>query len=234
MSGAETWITWRSGYPLINWSQGVKMSQIFWFEDLVALSEWAGPRIPKEVEPFNLPYPETRIEGKIKGGRVPVSAFIEAKQMSPSSMEILTTLEGLAGVGKGVIELRDGVAVGTSSDQRVKMGYILIWALTQLLSCSNVVSEKITRSKEPNTRWGDPLKGTDIYHTLTVDVTTTEDSPEGSLKTGSPRRQHWRRGHIRRLRDGRKVWVQPHLAGDPDRGFVDKDYRVKNHPSIGA
>lgn len=41
---------------------------------------------------------------------------------------------------------------------------------------------------------------------------------------------HWRRGHWRVLNRGsefeRKTWVRRCLAGDPDRGFIDKDYRL--------
>lgn len=41
-------------------------------------------------------------------------------------------------------------------------------------------------------------------------------------------RLHERRGHWRTIANGRKVWVRDCLVGDPDRGVVEKDYRVGN------
>ena len=39
-------------------------------------------------------------------------------------------------------------------------------------------------------------------------------------------RQHIRRGHIRRISDNRTVWVNQCLVGNPNKGFIVKDYRV--------
>lgn len=39
-------------------------------------------------------------------------------------------------------------------------------------------------------------------------------------------RLHWRRGHDRRLGEGRKTFVHAHLVGCADNGFVHKDYAV--------
>lgn len=46
-------------------------------------------------------------------------------------------------------------------------------------------------------------------------------------------RLHWRRGHIRHLRSGRKVPVRPTLVGLAERGFIDKDYAVSRHKAEG-
>ena len=47
--------------------------------------------------------------------------------------------------------------------------------------------------------------------------------------TSSSKRQHHRRGHIRRLSNGNQVWVRPCLVGDPSLGFVSKDYVLRGN-----
>jgi len=48
------------------------------------------------------------------------------------------------------------------------------------------------------------------------------------------RRQHLRRGHFRtfeadryKAAKGKRIWVQSHLVGDPDKGIIVKDYKVE-------
>lgn len=57
--------------------------------------------------------------------------------------------------------------------------------------------------------------------------------PEGTHE--SPR-LHWRRGHWRVLDRGtpeeRKTWVKRTLVGDPEKGFIHKDYRVVFDPPM--
>ena len=51
--------------------------------------------------------------------------------------------------------------------------------------------------------------------------------PHGSH---APPRQHWRRGHWRSYRSGRRSWVAPMLVGDEENGKVVKDYAIGNYP----
>jgi hypothetical protein len=51
--------------------------------------------------------------------------------------------------------------------------------------------------------------------------------PHGSH--ASPR-QHWRRGHWRSYRSGKRSWVAPMLVGDEENGKVVKDYAIGNYP----
>lgn len=39
-------------------------------------------------------------------------------------------------------------------------------------------------------------------------------------------RVHLRRGHLRRL-SGKVVWVQPAVVGNPEKGIIQKDYRIE-------
>jgi hypothetical protein len=51
--------------------------------------------------------------------------------------------------------------------------------------------------------------------------------PHGSH--ASPR-QHWRRGHWRSYRSGKRSWVAPMLVGDEENGKVVKDYAIGIYP----
>ena len=66
----------------------------------------------------------------------------------------------------------------------------------------------------------------------TYDWTTVEIEPAAPKKdhhggTHASPRQHDRRGHIRRLRTGKNVWVKACKVGDASKGFVFHDYKIK-------
>ena len=71
------------------------------------------------------------------------------------------------------------------------------------------------------------------YKTLVVvvDEARTTSQPMGG--THSSPRVHLRRGHIRRLGSGRRVWVQSCVVGSK-HGMVLKDYRVTTKAAMGS
>lgn len=72
------------------------------------------------------------------------------------------------------------------------------------------------------------VKLCDSYHVLKIGGEVW-DSPYSSIGTGSgsAKRSHLRRGHIRRLND-KNVWVRQAYVKGRKLGFVNKDYEVKN------
>lgn len=103
--------------------------------------------------------------------------------------------------------------------------YVLI-SFLNALQCSNV---KISESNPKKT--GKKIKSAlpfDTYHLLTIDV-----NRNCSIKTTvgyghrSPR-EHLRRGHIRRLHDGRRIWVNAAIIGaGKGSGVISKDYSMR-------
>jgi hypothetical protein len=102
--------------------------------------------------------------------------------------------------------------------------------LVEALSCSNVHHEAI-QTYHPNINQRRIKDGkTPFYETRTLWI----DVPSGSKDSGdwqggthrSPR-QHLRRGHIRNLRSGKKVWVNAAVVGAKENGFIKKDYAIK-------
>jgi len=66
---------------------------------------------------------------------------------------------------------------------------------------------------------------------------TGEAAPHGAARATGDRtspRLHLRRGHIRRLLDGRRVWVRSAVVGAKGSGFVHKDYAVHLGHNVGA
>jgi len=48
-------------------------------------------------------------------------------------------------------------------------------------------------------------------------------------ETHASPRQHWRRGHWRAYKSGKRAWVEPMLVGDEANGKIIKDYAVGNY-----
>jgi hypothetical protein len=87
------------------------------------------------------------------------------------------------------------------------------------LRCSNVSSDRMVSSAKS----AQQAHKFDSYHILTI------DSPSGKVGAGgqghrSPR-EHLRRGHIRRLQTGSRIWVNATVvAAGRGAGVVTKDY----------
>ena len=118
------------------------------------------------------------------------------------------------------------------SDYMDELGALLCFL--NVLQCSNVHVER----SEPK-KAGKKVKAAlpfDAYHVLTIDVF---GKTGGAAATGDHRspREHLRRGHIRRLADGRRIWVNATVvAAGRGAGVVSKDYlvRAENRSRIDA
>ena len=106
-------------------------------------------------------------------------------------------------------------------EARVLIGFL------NALACTNV---HVSRSEPRNA--GKKIKAAlpfDTYHVLTIDVGKSSGAGTG-MAGGSHRspREHLRRGHIRRLLDGRKIWVNATVvAAGKGGGHVKKDYALR-------
>lgn len=99
-----------------------------------------------------------------------------------------------------------------------------------VLNCANVEIVKIEESKALNKKRARQGKIPFFeYKQLMVrpGKSYVKGKKEGILEAwrNSPR-QHLRRGHIRRLQKGTRIWVTSHLVGDPQKGRVEKEYRM--------
>lgn len=74
---------------------------------------------------------------------------------------------------------------------------------------------KIAQGKAPTYDW------TMVY------IEPSKPRSESKGGTHAPPRQHDRRGHLRRLRSGKNVWVRPCKVGDPTKGVVWHGYAIR-------
>jgi hypothetical protein len=65
------------------------------------------------------------------------------------------------------------------------------------------------------------------FRVLTLKRRSTVDRDATPETTGSHVRLHFRRGHYRHFSDNSKTWINWTLVGDPDLGFIDKHYRLR-------
>lgn len=63
------------------------------------------------------------------------------------------------------------------------------------------------------------------FHVIDLDRRRHRAAPAASVGTGSRKRLHFCRGHWRHYETS-KTWIRWCLKGDPDLGFVDKEYRL--------
>ena len=50
--------------------------------------------------------------------------------------------------------------------------------------------------------------------------------------TGSPKAEHMRRGHFRRLPDGRRIWIEQMRVGSKKHGIIEHDYFLRGRNNL--
>lgn len=113
------------------------------------------------------------------------------------------------------------------SDYADELGTLLCFL--NILRCRNVNIERSDPARLKNQMAA--RKGAlpfDTYHILTIDVPSSGDGTRHGIASGRSPREHLRRGHIRRLADGRRIWVNATVvAAGRGAGVVSKDYRLR-------
>lgn len=103
------------------------------------------------------------------------------------------------------------------------------------LACSNV-SNEVIQAADPALNARRVRKGKlPLLETRCLTIVVPGNKPyrvedsdgDGDHERNSPR-QHLRRGHIRRLSDDRRIWVNSCIVGDPSKGRIEKSYAVRS------
>lgn len=143
----------------------------------------------------------------------------------------VTNIDGI--IGYDLLEIADFANQELSITRTAKVadelsiGFDAVTELMMMLSLSNVGTRKINAPEKLNKK---RLRSGKLplydYHVLTIDGSDVCDI-SGSEQSDRVIRSHFRRGHIRKLGDGRKIWVRATFVHGKADGFVDKDYLVK-------
>lgn len=100
---------------------------------------------------------------------------------------------------------------------------LALFSMLNALACSNVSISRFRSAKKDSVKAALPF---DDFHVLTISPGMQAASSAGTGSNRSPR-EHLRRGHIRRLESGRKVWVNAAVvAAGRAAGRVFKAYSV--------
>ena len=100
--------------------------------------------------------------------------------------------------------------------------------LCEALACSNVTIDTIqTENKKVNIRRVEKGK-LPLYETkvLSLEVPQTHEKTGIGIQDRRSPRQHLRRGHVRILQSGSRIWINSCVVGDKKKGRIDKEYRV--------
>lgn len=183
-----------------------------------------------------LPFPCITVETFCDGFKYCVTAFQDAGDIgimvaaSEDDWVILPFVVIVSGVSDTGIHAE---IIGGESDEyllsTLNFCACIVLELCEALSCSNVDSEVIepvdAKANEKRVRKGKlPL-----YETRRLVIKVPLSSSGGkagmSVDRNAPR-EHLRRGHIRRLQDERKIWVQSCVVGHKELGVIHKSYSV--------
>lgn len=98
--------------------------------------------------------------------------------------------------------------------------------LLNVLQCRNVHVDTCAPSRVRASMTRKGALPFDTYHVLTIDAAPSGTARYGAGSHRSPR-EHLRRGHIRRLEEGRRIWVNATVvAAGRGAGVVSKDYAI--------
>jgi hypothetical protein len=102
--------------------------------------------------------------------------------------------------------------------------------LCEALTCSNVRTATLQEASPANARRVRdgklPILETRVL-TIDVPVAKGAGARAGAMGDRASPREHLRRGHIRELPDGRRIWVSPAVIGAGNQGRINKSYRLR-------
>lgn len=183
-----------------------------------------------EAGDFELPYDlncfEFRITGKrvcgvirAVGGQKEISTIVETRNCW--AMPILP------------FHLKDGTWQPIVDDADLTFNHLPAFMAEQIravcisLEAGVAAADVVTISDKLNAarvkRGKEPMPDYRVVRLMRTPAIGTGHTHEGSH---TKKRLHFRRGHWRQLSETRRVWVRWCLVGNPDLGFIEKEYRL--------
>lgn len=102
---------------------------------------------------------------------------------------------------------------------------LAVLELIEALSCSNVTHEPLPTQKLNKSQIRKGALPFDEYRVLVVKNTTKEYQDKGG--THSSPREHLRRGHIRNLSNGNRIWINSCVVNAGVGGRINKNYDMR-------
>jgi hypothetical protein len=162
---------------------------------------------------FNLPYEMCAFEFRISGRSVTVLAF-QGDEQSP-------TFTTYAQFGHHWISGEDNEKLPFNEFAMAQIKAICI-ALDAEVATRNVVRAPNALNKKRAEKGQIPLYS---YHVVSLNRQHRISNLAGGNSNGTRKRLHFRRGHWRHYAES-KTWIRWTLVGNPELGFIDKEYRL--------
>lgn len=173
------------------------------------------------------------LEGKEAWAMQPMCVVFE-KVDNSSSLEVSiksineTTIKGLAAVIQPTGSLYDDMYRGREEWAWADMSdeVMAVLELIEAMSCSNVTHEAIPTPKQNKSSIKRGSLPFDEYRVLVVKNARNKDCQTQGGTHGSPR-EHLRRGHIRILQTGKRIWINSCVVNAGIGGRIDKSYDMR-------
>lgn len=164
-------------------------------------------------DPFRLPAPICAFEFRINDTTV-----VMTMRERPDRVETTLVFEGVGGLW---LAYKVGVTNAMENYLEAQIRAICI-ALEAQVATHDVVRAP-SKLNEKRAKNGKPALRD--FHIVDLSKRTRAASRPEAGPTGRRVRLHFRRGHWRHF-DDHKTWIEWMLVGDPDLGFIDKNYRI--------
>jgi len=192
----------------------------------------AGAKIEGEFNnelrvPYNATVFEFAFRGGVRASCMAVMSETPYHHWQLKSKELMTAFKTKSGWIK-IGELINS-ELDSNADDTNKVNALLSFLNANVLAvCAMLEAEvaETTPTREPyrrNTEPGTPRPK--LAHHIVSLHSRVRYTPPDHHEPGSPKRLHFRRGHWRHYPNHR-TWIKWTLVGNPDLGFVDKDYRL--------
>jgi hypothetical protein len=213
-----------------------------WFDitgvDTPAGAEDLSTEYARLLETYKLPFDKTAVVGSVVGEEATLLLSLEGDYMEGGLRISATFKKGpvFAQIPEVVIKPVEGVRPtsmahyknGTREDPVV--GPILASAVamfykalsTRVLPCAQPTPVNSFTNRRLKAQ-GKPLQ----YEWKTIEIGIVKPRKAHQGGTHAPPRLHERRGHLRKLKSGKQVWVKSCKVGDASRGTVFHDYAIK-------
>jgi hypothetical protein len=196
------------------------------------------------IELLSLPFQTIALEFRDSGGRKHITVATQRDDdiamqhifssrdgfgWSPTSLILMSRSQWITRVGDESIPNVTPVDPAVPTELALEPAVEVLMFLNAL-ACSNVsIERREPRKAAKKAKRALPF---DAYHVLVVDVPGVAAAPNsGAEREHRSPREHLRRGHIRRLQDGRRIWVNATVvAAGRQAGVITKDYALVNRP----
>lgn len=132
----------------------------------------------------------------------------------------------------GIIDLRppedNEIPLVTFLSEAAGDVFVLL-SFLNALSCSNVEYRSVPKLAAKSSKW--TALPENEYHELVIKLNHNPDGKDKTIRFGGHRspREHLRRGHIRNLSSGTRIWINSTIVGkNNEGGRIEKSYRIKS------